>query len=241
MNRLGIADYVLFAVNLAIGAAVGIYYLFKDRRKRQKHRGSSTLLEMKNKQTVMNTLLSTDSTDPKKDCGNTNEFGSTDDYFVASSGTLSLFQVCCSLFASNYSAVALLGLPAEYYTTGSIMLLGSPAYGISVIFIALVFIPVFYNNKFSTIFEYVEVRFKSPVLRKMTALGSACCGIAYAAVISIIYIFFIFFFTLYFFLFLSKICAYIPCAVFSGATQIPEWILILTISVVTLFYTVIVR
>ena len=194
---LGILDYILFALNLGIGAVVGIYYLVKDRRNasnqmKQRKDGPVQLQEAP--------FLIESNTEKTTDA----DTESTKDYFIDTHGSISPFQVACSMFSSNYSAVALLGLPgmktksllsikqfiwvhssffaAEYYTVGSVFLLGDIANIIGIIFIAQVFIPIFYNNHFSTIYEYIEVRFESSTLRKITALGSALYHISYAGV-----------------------------------------------------------
>ena len=96
---LGILDYILFALNLGIGAAVGVYYLFLEKKKAKKEE-----TETKNKQDPQEAFF-LDQNEKDEDAE------STQDYFIDSHGTMSPFQVACSMFSSNYSSISLLGLP----------------------------------------------------------------------------------------------------------------------------------
>ena len=163
-SKLSLLDYVFFVVSLLLCAAAGIYYLVKEKHKKRKDKKKTQ--ETAEDSKVKENLLEQ----------NGDEEENTNDYFLGGR-KMSLFPVACSMFASNYSAIFMLGLPAEIYTTGSVFMFGNLVYIPATIFVALVFIPIYYNNKFSSIFEYIEQRYQSELLRKVTALGSACCGV----------------------------------------------------------------
>ena len=111
-----ILDYVFFVLNLGIGAAVGIYYVVRDHRKRKSREchqlkmQNAPFLEKKENDSDKKGSEKVDDEEEEED----NVSTSTRDYFIASKGTMSPFAAACSLFASSYSAVSLLALPGNF-------------------------------------------------------------------------------------------------------------------------------
>jgi len=70
-------------------------------------------------------------------------------------------------FISSYiSGITLLGLPSEMYVYGSQLWMSVFAEIVSVIVMAIVYIPVFYNLQITSSYEYLNRRF-SPAVRTL--------------------------------------------------------------------------
>jgi len=110
-NRFGAADYVVFAGMLAISAAIGIYYAYKDRK------------------------------------------SATTQDFLMGSRSMGVFPVAISLLASFLSAVTLLGIPSDIYTTGTQYWIQVIIYPLIMFITAYFFIPVFYTLGLTSSFE----------------------------------------------------------------------------------------
>ena len=111
-----ILDYAFFVLNLGIGAAVGVYYIVRDHRRRKSRKNDQlNQLKMQNAPFLEKKENDGDKKgDEKVGEEEDNVSTSTRDYFIASKGTMSPFAAACSLFASSYSAVSLLALPGNF-------------------------------------------------------------------------------------------------------------------------------
>ncbi|KAI6176832.1 hypothetical protein M3Y97_00841500 [Aphelenchoides bicaudatus] len=94
---------------------------------------------------------------------------------------VSAFNIALSVCSSFLSAVSLLGFPSEVYFRGSSVLWFLAVYAISFPTVAYVFLPVFYNLKVSSIYEYLEKRF-SFTCRLLASLTFITQTILYLAV-----------------------------------------------------------
>ena len=195
-SYFSLGDYAVFAISLWLCIIAGIYYinpLFFSRLLPEKCR-------QRRREEEEETISYRDD-------------NSSGEYFLARS-KLSFIPVTLSLFATSFSAVGLLGLPAEIYNYGTITILSTLTFIPASIFVAIVFIPIYFINNFNSIFEYLEKRFESPLLRLVSTAISACGMLVYSA-----------------------ICAHVPCVAFEAATGIPYFLSIIAICLLTIFYT----
>uniref|UniRef100_A0A914PR44 Sodium-coupled monocarboxylate transporter 1 n=1 Tax=Panagrolaimus davidi TaxID=227884 RepID=A0A914PR44_9BILA len=90
--------------------------------------------------------------------------------FLTGGRKLPIIPVCLSLLTTFISGIALLGLPAEIYQRGIGMGIGFFGGGISFLISGAFFVPVFYKLQFISVYEYLEIRYDSVILRR---IGSA--------------------------------------------------------------------
>ena len=76
--------------------------------------------------------------------------------------------VSMSLSATFFSAITILGVPAEVYTHNTMFLWSIAAAFLSTIFVAHVFVPFFYNLKLKSCYRYLELRY-SRLIRLLTS------------------------------------------------------------------------
>jgi len=81
---------------------------------------------------------------------------------------LHFLPISCSLTASFISALTILGWPVEIYKYGSMFVYFSITYLISAVIAVHYFIPFFYNSNYTTIYDYLKVRFNSNFLIILT-------------------------------------------------------------------------
>ncbi|TKR96442.1 hypothetical protein L596_010457 [Steinernema carpocapsae] len=94
-----------------------------------------------------------------------------------------IIPVAMSLLATFLSGISLLGTPAEIFERGllwSLMYYSAPiAFALSGIF----FVPIFYNLKTTSVYEYLELRFYSRLLRLLCAGAFLVNTIVYMGVV----------------------------------------------------------
>ncbi|KAI6201536.1 Sodium:solute symporter family protein [Aphelenchoides besseyi] len=95
---------------------------------------------------------------------------------------VSTFSIALSVCSSFLSAVSLLGFPAEIYYRGTSPIWYFGAYLISFPLVAFLFLPVFYNLKILSIYEYLEKRFcfASRLISSLTFILQTICYLAIA-------------------------------------------------------------
>ena len=69
------------------------------------------------------------------------------------------------MLVSFVSAILVLGTPAEMYTRGTQLTLRVFGYTLSIVLSSLLFVPLFYKLKVTSAFEYLEMRYKSRVVK----------------------------------------------------------------------------
>ena len=85
---------------------------------------------------------------------------------------MSVAPVCLSLFVTFQSAISLIGTPGDTYNTGPMVMYIS--YGISLAYIIGFFtvVPLFYPLHLTSVYEYLDMRFKSTTVRTLcTCIG----------------------------------------------------------------------
>ena len=145
---------------------------------------------------------------------NRNKTQTTESYFVGNRA-MQFIPIAASLFASFWSAIALIGLPAEMYTGGGFFFISAFGQVVGIIIGAFLVVPMMYNLRLISTYEYLELRFRSKIVRYTgTILGVITYMLALA------------------------VTAYAPCIALAGVTPIPAWASITVIGIVTLIYTV---
>uniref|UniRef100_A0A7E4VLP0 Sodium-coupled monocarboxylate transporter 2 n=1 Tax=Panagrellus redivivus TaxID=6233 RepID=A0A7E4VLP0_PANRE len=136
--------------------------------------------------------------------------------FLVGGRKLPIFPVCLSLLTTFISGIALLGLPAEIYQRGALLGLGFIPGAISFLISGYFFVPIFYKLQFTSVYEYMEVRYDSRLLRRV---GSSLFLIST--------------------LFYMAVVLYAPSVALVGVTDLPLWPFILAVGAVSTIYTAI--
>ncbi|KAF4533194.1 hypothetical protein B566_EDAN001736 [Ephemera danica] len=107
---------------------------------------------------------------------------STADYLVGGR-SMPVVPTAVSLLASYVSAILILGVPSEFFYHGS--LLWESMYGNIIVFplAAYIFIPTFYRLKLTSVYEYLELRFESRVVRLLASLTFSIQAVLYLGVV----------------------------------------------------------
>lgn len=137
---------------------------------------------------------------------------STKDVLLAG-GNMGIVPVALSLFASFMSSIAIIGVPAEIYVFNTMLMLAIFSYPIAIFLSAHVYIPIFYNLKLTSAYEYLELRFS----RKVRVLVTIC-------------------FCMYMIMYMS-IVLYAPALAFNAVTGFSLWGAVLSVGIVCTVYT----
>lgn len=134
--------------------------------------------------------------------------------FLMADNSMRFLPLSLSVLASFFSASTLLGTPAEIYQFGSMYWISVFSASLAPIAGALLFGPMFFNIKVVSVFQYLELRFKSKTVRLFGA-----------------------------FIFLLRtsvgmgIVLFGPSTALSAVTGFPEWVVIVLVGAVCTFYT----
>ncbi|GBM77537.1 Putative sodium-dependent multivitamin transporter [Araneus ventricosus] len=137
----------------------------------------------------------------------------TTDEFLMGSRTMGIGPVAFSLMATCLSSVSVLGVPAETYLYGTQILLNMVGIPIGGFIAVYGFLPVFYDMKVSTAYEYLERRF-----------GKTTRTIAASL------------FTLQMVLYMGVVL-YAPSLALNAVTGLSTWASILSLAAVCMFYS----
>ncbi|XP_020612073.1 sodium-coupled monocarboxylate transporter 1-like [Orbicella faveolata] len=133
--------------------------------------------------------------------------------YLMAGRSMSSIPVAISVLASFVSSIAILGNPAEVYTYGFQYWIQSFTNFISVPMMALVFLPVYYNLRLTSSYEYLERRFSFSV----RMLGSVVFVIQ-----TVLY---------------TAIVLYGPSLTLESVTGFPLWLSTILTGLVCTFYT----
>ncbi|CAG0887133.1 unnamed protein product [Darwinula stevensoni] len=136
------------------------------------------------------------------------------DLLVASKGELGVFSIGLSISASYLSAVTILGTPSEVYTYGVEYWQGMLGIPIAAICASYLFMPIFYPLKITSIYEYLELRYRGKAVRVM-----GCVSFMITETLSL------------------GIATYAPALAISAVTGMPEYASILLSFAVCILYT----
>ncbi|XP_052790435.1 sodium-coupled monocarboxylate transporter 1-like isoform X2 [Mya arenaria] len=127
---------------------------------------------------------------------------------------LGLLPVSISILVSFFSAIVILGNPAEMYTTGTMMFMLTIGMLLSIFLAATIFVPLLYPLQLTSSFEYLELRFNSKVA-KLT-------GTFIMIVQQVLYM---------------GIASFAPSTALEAVTGFPAWATILIVGCVATVYT----
>ncbi|ESP04002.1 hypothetical protein LOTGIDRAFT_156605 [Lottia gigantea] len=133
--------------------------------------------------------------------------------FLLAGGKMPIPPVALSLLATFMSAITLLGTPAEMYNYTTVYLYIGFGYIITMALTAHIYIPIFYNLKVTSCFEYFELRFSKAV--------RTICTIIYIIQMTIY----------------MGIVLYGPSLAINAVTGLSLWGAIFAVGIVCIFYT----
>lgn len=134
--------------------------------------------------------------------------------FLMADRSMRYLPISLSVLASFFSASTLLGTPAEIYQFGTMYWISVVGAVFAPLMGALLFGPMFFNIKVVSVFQYLELRFNSKLVRLFGAfifLLRATIGMG--------------------------IVLYGPSTALSAVTEFPTWAVIVVVGVVCTFYT----
>ncbi|KAH9488625.1 Sodium-coupled monocarboxylate transporter 1 [Bulinus truncatus] len=134
--------------------------------------------------------------------------------FLMADNSMRFLPIALSVLASFFSASTLLGTPAEIYQFGTMYWISAFGAIFAPLSGALLFGPMFFNIKVVSVFEYLELRFHSKIVRIFGAfifLLRATIGMG--------------------------IVLYGPSTALSAVTEFPTWAVIVIVGVICTFYT----
>ncbi|KAM7307305.1 hypothetical protein ISCGN_010941, partial [Ixodes scapularis] len=89
--------------------------------------------------------------------------------FLTANKQLGWFPVSLSMMASFLSSIAILGLPAEVFLHGSTLWINVLSAIVAISLAAFVFMPIYYKMDITSINQYLELRFKSAVVKDIAS------------------------------------------------------------------------
>ncbi|XP_035684267.1 sodium-coupled monocarboxylate transporter 1-like [Branchiostoma floridae] len=95
---------------------------------------------------------------------------STQKEFLMADKSMSTLPVMMSLLASFISAITVLAAPAEVYRNGTMFWFFAVSGSFSMVLVARLFVPTFYNLGLTSTYEYLEIRFSKAVRLLCTVL-----------------------------------------------------------------------
>ncbi|XP_050391445.1 sodium-coupled monocarboxylate transporter 2 [Patella vulgata] len=133
--------------------------------------------------------------------------------FLLAGGEMHVVPVALSLLASFMSAITLLGTPAEIYNYTTMYLWIALGYVLTMASAAHIYIPIFYNLKLTSCYEYLELRF-SKCVRMIGTLVFITQMTIYLGIV-----------------------LYGPSMAINAVTGLSLWGAICTVGIVCIFYT----
>ncbi|KAH9509620.1 Sodium-coupled monocarboxylate transporter 1, partial [Bulinus truncatus] len=132
--------------------------------------------------------------------------------YLMGNRNMSVLPVAISILVSFMSAILILGTPAEMYTQGTEYIVTLIGLCMGIILASLLFVPLLYPLKLTSVYEYLEVRFNSRCARLV--------GTCIMVITQIIYM---------------GIASFAPATAFQ--VGIPVWATILTTGAIATIYT----
>ncbi|XP_056002759.1 sodium-coupled monocarboxylate transporter 1-like [Ostrea edulis] len=134
--------------------------------------------------------------------------------FLMGGRSMQLIPVAISILVSFMSAILILGTPAEMYTQGTQYFMYLFGLILAVILASQLFVPLLYPLQLTSSFEYLELRFNSKAAKLTGTIMMILQQVIYMGVAS-----------------------YAPSTALEAVTGFPTWATIITVGVVSTFYT----
>ncbi|XP_056002478.1 sodium-coupled monocarboxylate transporter 1-like [Ostrea edulis] len=134
--------------------------------------------------------------------------------FLMANHNLKIVPVATSILVSFLSAILILGAPAEMYFKGTQYYLYMFGQMTAVVLATVLFVPLFYPLKLTSMYQYIELRFKSRAARLTATVINIFSTLIYTGVAS-----------------------FAPATALHAVTGFPEWASFLLIGFVCTFYT----
>lgn len=129
-------------------------------------------------------------------------------------GELSCLPVAVSILVSFQSAILILGAPAEMYTKGTQYYLYMFGQMWAVVMATVLFVPLFFPLKMTSMYEYLELRYKSKAARLTGTIISNLSTLIY-----------------------TGIASFAPSTALEAVSGFPQWASFILIGVICTFYT----
>ncbi|XP_041356385.1 sodium-coupled monocarboxylate transporter 1-like [Gigantopelta aegis] len=134
--------------------------------------------------------------------------------FLMADRSMQIVPVAISILVSFMSAILILGTPAEMYNNGTEYILYTFGICLAIVLSTVLFVPLLFNLKLTSSFEYLEKRFQS---RAAKLIGTSLMIIQ-----QIVYM---------------GIATFSPSTALEAVTGFPVWATIITVGLVSTFYT----
>ncbi|KAK8371779.1 hypothetical protein O3P69_016239 [Scylla paramamosain] len=147
-------------------------------------------------------------------CGFQRNSSSSPLNYVQAKGSLAPPAIVLSLLGGAISAISILGIATEAYYFGAEYLISFVGITLGMTLLYFILLPILFTLNLVSIHKYIELRYASPVLRKLSCLSQLLN------------------LTL-----LMGILLYAPSVALSTVTNLPSWALMLFLGCVCTFYT----
>ncbi|KAG8182495.1 hypothetical protein JTE90_020411 [Oedothorax gibbosus] len=132
--------------------------------------------------------------------------------FVLGGRALAPFPVALSILATFMSALSLMGIPADVYMYGTNLAFANLLFLVAPVFCNYFFLPVFFGDHFTSVYEYLERRFGKLTRRLLSAMFSVQTGL------------------------FTAVALYAPALALSAVTNLSMWTSIISIGAICTFY-----
>ncbi|VDI21872.1 solute carrier family 5 (sodium-dependent multivitamin transporter), member 6 [Mytilus galloprovincialis] len=139
----------------------------------------------------------------------------TSEYLVGNR-QMSIIPVTLSLIVSFESSIMMLAYPAEVYTYGIMFVMSSLGFLLAVLLGTRIVVPLIHPLKITSVYEYLELRYKSKAVRILGTLLGMLSNVVYMAFV-----------------------LYGPGLAIEAVTDFPLWASVLCISTASVLYTAI--
>ncbi|XP_025107085.1 sodium-dependent multivitamin transporter-like [Pomacea canaliculata] len=134
--------------------------------------------------------------------------------YLLAEGKMNFLPVCLSLFATFQSAIGLLGVPADVYEYGTMVVYNGLGVVIANLITAFTIAPLFHPLQLVSVYQYLEMRYNSRIVRWI----GVCIGMMWT--------------TLYMGMALLS-----PALAMKGVTEIPIWMSVVVVAAIGTVYT----